>query len=81
MGYRLCETLDAASASLEPGIKKVALYGDGDAWTHAARQLPGGRWTSKFGDFEDIEHDKLEGFGHVYSQVRHIMRLPAKNTE
>ena len=29
--------------------------------THAARQLPSGKWTSKLGDADDIEHNTLEG--------------------
>jgi hypothetical protein len=42
---------------LEPGFLKVALYGTGLTYTHAARQLADGKWTSKLGKGEDIEHD------------------------
>ena len=43
------------------GIEKIAIYADafGD-FTHAARQLRDGRWTSKLGDLDDIEHESLE---------------------
>ncbi len=27
---------------------------------HFARQLPNGKWTSKLGDLNDIEHDDLK---------------------
>jgi hypothetical protein len=36
----------------------IAFFVDGDGQlAHAARQLQSGRWTSKLGDLEDIEHD------------------------
>jgi hypothetical protein len=41
-----------ADGSIEIGYEKVALYEDPDpdlGWSHAARQLPDGRWTSKLG--------------------------------
>jgi hypothetical protein len=45
VGYDLC-----ADGVLELGFLKVAIYADGfDDPTHAARQLPDGRWTSKLG--------------------------------
>jgi hypothetical protein len=55
-GYVQC-----ADGLLEEGFAKVAVYAirqfDGSLLpTHAARQLPSGKWTSKIGDFEDIEH-------------------------
>jgi hypothetical protein len=49
-GYQLCET-----TALEPGLEKVVLYVDGQGlWTHAAKQLTDGRWSSKLGDAEDM---------------------------
>ena len=55
LGYEPCE-----SDTLDPGVEKVAIYVD-DAGrpTHAARQLPSRKWTSKLGRAEDIEHDSL----------------------
>ena len=42
----------------EIGLEKIALYAtDDDEYTHVARQLPSGKWTSKLGGLEDIEHD------------------------
>lgn len=43
MGYTDC----AMDSSLESGFLKVALYGSSMDYTHAARQLPNGKWTSK----------------------------------
>src|SRR4051812_40036029 len=49
LGYVPCD-----SDAVEPGTEKVALYARDGAPTHAARQLPDGRWTSKLGTMEDI---------------------------
>jgi hypothetical protein len=46
--------------SLEQGVLKVAIYGDDQGYTHAARQLPDGQWSSKLGKLQDIEHDSLD---------------------
>lgn len=40
----------------EPSFGKVAIYVRSGLPTHAARQLPNGRWTSKLGRDVDIEH-------------------------
>lgn len=70
LGYVPCE-----SSQLEPGFEKVALYAAGMFYTHAARQLPNGHWTSKLGKAEDIEHDAPDGLaGGLYGEVVQIMR-------
>lgn len=54
------------------GVEKIAIYvDDKNLFTHVARQLDTGKWTSKFGEWEDIEHDTLEaiegsGYGRPY---------------
>ena len=59
----------------EPGFKKVALFGNSLFYTHAARQLPGGKWTSKLGKAEDIEHDTPDAVaGGVYGEIVVVMR-------
>jgi len=64
LGFRVCENSD-----LEPGIEKVAVYASRGVPTHVARQLPGGRWTSKLGTWEDIEHSALRDLaGGFYGQ-------------
>jgi hypothetical protein len=59
VGYTVCE-----GEGLETGYEKVALFVDVDGRpSHAARQLPDGRWSSKLGKMENIEHGlrDLEG--------------------
>jgi hypothetical protein len=64
----------ATDATYEEGVEKIAIYGDDMGYTHAARQLPDGRLTSKIGKLQDIEHDALENLvDSRYGQVRQIM--------
>jgi hypothetical protein len=75
-GYTQC--IDGA---LEPGFEKIAIYGltvgSDLVPTHAARQLADGRWTSKLGNCEDIEHDTLEGLnGPRYGAPVCYLRRP-----
>lgn len=76
-GYVKCDHLNS---QLEPGIEKVAIYVDKyGAPTHAARQLADGSWTSKLGEWEDIQHKTLEaiedkdGLGLGYGKVAVIL--------
>jgi hypothetical protein len=69
------------SYELEAGIEKIALYVDGDGVpTHAARQLADGTWTSKLGEWEDIQHKTLKAMedggalGLGYGKVAVILR-------
>jgi hypothetical protein len=51
----------AENSEFELGYEKVVFYSDDKAIPqHFARQLPNGKWTSKIGDLNDIEHDTLE---------------------
>lgn len=65
------------NADIEQGYEKIALYVDSNGKpTHAARQLPNGRWTSKLGKIEDIEHE-LDGLtGTVYGGVAQVLKRP-----
>ena len=66
--------------SLEAGFEKVALYALAGAPKHAARQLASGRWTSKLGPLEDIEHS-LDGLAGIwYGTVVQILRRPLSKT-
>jgi hypothetical protein len=72
LGYEICE-----EERLETDYEKVALYGYGLYYTHAARQLPHGKWTSKLGKAEDIEHDTPDDVaGGVYGEVVEFMKRP-----
>jgi len=50
---------------LEHDFEKLALYVRENKFQHVARQLPNGRWTSKIGTNEDIEH----GLGDLESDI------------
>jgi len=70
LGYVPCE-----GEALETGFEKVACFANVQGKpTHAARQLPAGRWTSKLGKMEDIEHDLHDLEGAVYGTVVLLMR-------
>jgi len=72
LGYEPCD-----NGLLEAGFQKIALYGSTLTFTHAARQLPDGRWTSKLGKAEDIEHDSPDDVaGGLYGEVVGFMRRP-----
>jgi hypothetical protein len=72
LGYEGCE-----DGRLEADYDKVALYGSSWFYTHAARQLPTGKWTSKLGKAEDIEHDSPDDVaGGIYGEVVLFMRRP-----
>ena len=45
---------------LEKGYAKVTIYLLDGMFTHVARQLSNGRWTSKIGKLEDIQHALAE---------------------
>ena len=66
------------NGELELGVEKVALFVDANMIpTHMARQLASGRWTSKLGEWEDIEH-ALEGVAGTpgYGTVVQFLRRP-----
>ncbi|MCW8138042.1 MAG: hypothetical protein KIT58_03965 [Planctomycetota bacterium] len=70
--YQLC-----ADGAHEIGFEKIAIYADSDGLpTHAARQLPNGRWTSKLGSLDDIEHELRALDGALYGQPVLFMRRP-----
>jgi hypothetical protein len=64
LGYSPCEGRD-----FELGREKVALFALHGIPTHAARQLPDGRWTSKLGKSWDITHEIEAIGGPVYGKA------------
>lgn len=72
-GYAECD-----SANLEPGIEKVAIYGDASGEpTHVARQLSNGWWASKLGMAADIEHASLQAIeGGLFGKALFFMARP-----
>jgi hypothetical protein len=73
--FRLLGYEDCDLEILEAGFEKIALFAYPDGFpTHAARQLPTGRWTSKLGELEDIEHDLHALAGIQYGNVAKVMK-------
>jgi hypothetical protein len=73
IGDEICD-----DTSLESGFQKIAIYVDSqNAPRHVARQLPNGEWTSKIGQYEDIQHRRfavLTGDAPAYGQVVQVMK-------
>lgn len=65
---------------LEPGVEKIAVFVKGGKPTHAARQLASGRWTSKLGRTEDIEHDLHALAGDIYGAVGFFLQRTRPTT-
>jgi hypothetical protein len=81
-GYTPCESREP-----EEGVGKIAIYGDPGRceFKHVARQLENGKWTSKLGTWEDIEHmleglegDRGRGYGCVLVVMRRRLEGPAR---
>lgn len=73
IGYEICD-----GDVREPGYEKIAVYAFVGHFTHAARQLADGQWTSKLGNREVITHPTLESLaGGIYGGVYCIMRRSA----
>jgi hypothetical protein len=72
LGFTRCN-----DSTFEPNSNKIAVYASGDYFTHVARQLRNGKWTSKLGHEEDIEHDFPEHLAEgVYGQIACYIRKP-----
>ena len=70
LGFAVCD-----HAEPEPGFKKVALFTDAAGFpTHVASQLESGRWTSKLGQLELIEHALHDLEGVEYGSVVLVMK-------
>ncbi len=76
LGYKECR-----DGEMELGFEKVVIYAKVTYGipipTHAARQLSDGKWTSKLGTLEDIQHSTPEGLnGPVYGTPVLYLRRP-----
>ena len=73
-GFEVCE-----EDSIEPGHEKIALYAFVGRFTHVARQLEDGQWTSKLGSREVITNPSLASLsGSYFGEVHCIMRRPSE---
>ncbi|MDQ3635748.1 MAG: hypothetical protein M3405_14745 [Acidobacteriota bacterium] len=68
------------SSALESDYEKIVIYVNDDGIpTHAARQLESGKWTSKLGIREDIEHSTPECIeSDEYGVIKVILKRPNK---
>jgi len=78
LGFELCD-----NGVLEAGFAKIALYAKGGEFMHVALQSPQGKWSSKIGGLEDIEHDTLEvlqgdayGYPKIFMKKKHADQQP-----
>ena len=70
LGYEVCDSYE-----LEQEYEKVVIYTKKDGSpTHAARQLPNGKWSSKLGADADISHEISALDGPCYGCVEVVMR-------
>lgn len=78
MAYGTLGYVECADGELEAGFEKVAIYADAQFTpTHASRQLADGRWTSKLGKLEDIEHDTIDNVNcPTYGTAVRFMKRP-----
>lgn len=67
-------------SEMEDGFEKIAFYVRKGEVQHTARQLANGRWTSKIGDKEDIQHsleelttDRPFGYGSALIFMRRAL--------
>jgi hypothetical protein len=69
-GYTTC-----SDGICEIGYEKVAIYSNQGRFKHVARQLQSGRWVSKLGEEQDIEHEQAQ---HVecraYGRISRFLR-------
>ena len=74
IGYEECKSPD-----LEKGFDKVVIYLLNGIPTHATKQLRDGRWKSKLGPWEDIEHNTLKAVEeYIYGKAAIYMRREIK---
>lgn len=69
-GFSKCQSYEQ-----EAGYEKVVIYCRDGRIKHAARQLRSGRWASKLGEEQDIEHERAEHVeGDAYGSIAQILR-------
>jgi hypothetical protein len=76
VGFEVCDKIDGRTP--DPAYDKIVLYADqACAGAHAAKLLASGAWSSKLGDWEDIQHDTPEALqGHDYGEPLVYMKRP-----
>ena len=70
-GFKKC-----VDRSLEDELEKIAIYSKGKKFSHVARQLHDGRWTSKLGTLDDVIHTLAGLEGQTYGAPTIYMSRP-----
>ena len=71
LGY----TQESENTDIEAGFQKVAFYLEEDGTpNHFARQLSNGKWTSKLGSLNDIEHISAECLEPAYGSIQIVLK-------
>ena len=66
----------STDATITPETDAVAIYAEGNEWTHFAI-FATGTWSSKLGDGHDVTHVQLQDLeGNLYGKVVKILRRP-----
>ena len=79
--------VDCEDGDLDPHSVKIALYQlpaeDGSyKWTHVARQLRTGLWTSKLGNSYEVTHRRPDDLdGELYGEVYAYMAKPRRGAD
>lgn len=75
LGYEKCD-----DGSLEAGYEKVVIYIFEGKPSHAAKQLEDGRWKSKLGLAQDIEHNSVKAVEDevCYGTATQYLRKPRR---
>ncbi|MEQ9491270.1 MAG: hypothetical protein RIM72_19995 [Alphaproteobacteria bacterium] len=71
IGYKECNNGD-----LEIDNEKIAIYSKNGKPTHAAKQVASGKWSSKLGNYFDIEHIETALDGPQYGKIALFMSRP-----
>jgi hypothetical protein len=74
-GFEFCD-----NGEFEAGYEKIVLYEKEGSFQHIALLKENGKWTTKFGDFEDVEHNAIEdiayeGYGGYGTPKIYMKRL------
>ena len=75
---------ECTGEDLESDFEKIVIFADAAGLPlHAARQMPSGKWISKIGEREDIEHALHDLGGNEYGPVVQLMKraVPAGAAE
>jgi hypothetical protein len=68
-GFEVCEP------ELEPEFERIVIYTLNGIPTHAARQIENGKWVSKLGPWEDIEHNTAKAVEeYIYGKATAYMK-------